>query len=115
MITKDRASVFMKWADATQHRALGGQHDEQAYVNVLEEIHLLHEAQITQTVQSLNAYLTEQGSALDAISDTGLKKINLMYLTIENRDRPIRTDRGIEHRIARARWYADLPLFRRFY
>jgi len=114
MITRDRASLFMKWADATQLRALGGQHDEQAYANVLEDIHLLNEAQITPTVQSLNAYLTEQGSALDAISADDLKKIELTHLTIENRDRPIRLDRGIERRIVRARWYADIPVLRRF-
>jgi len=113
-ITQDRASLLMKWADATDHPALRGQHDEKAYITLLEELGALNKDRASLTVTNLNAYLTEQGSALDDFTEKSLGDIKPAYMTIESRDRPIRTDRSVELRFAQARWYSNIPGLRRF-
>ncbi len=75
-IEADRASLLMKWADATDHPALAVRGDQSVYGALLEHIRSLDDKQVKATVQSFNAYLVRHASALDPVSRTHLQAVN---------------------------------------
>jgi hypothetical protein len=103
IIEQDRASILMKWMTAGGFPGIDPAVPA-TYGTALAAIAALPESEIEAVAARLNDYARGQGSALRPISAKDLRRLDPALLTIENRDRPVRTDGSAERDLDGARF-----------
>lgn len=100
-IEKDRASLFMRWATASNSAATN---DAAGYRALHDSLKKKTDAELKATVDAINALRTAEGSAIDPITAADLKALDKAILVQETRDRAIRKNRDVEENLAGAQF-----------
>jgi peptidoglycan hydrolase-like protein with peptidoglycan-binding domain len=105
-IDGDRASLAMKWMTAGGRPGVDPS-SAATYGVALAALHQMNDAQLGAEVAKLNDFMRQQGSALRPLTVADLRALDAAKLTLEARDKPVRTDGALERNFEGAKWVFD--------